>query len=175
MAYQKPADNAQDWSAPMKPRAGERGFALYLSLGFVALMSLLVSSVGDRLNVAVLNDARRQSGLTLLQAADTALQRGWLTLQSLAPGPITLPADAVDANVDADRILCLDSRVDTPADYIASSRMVEADKDTRYFIGEESGDYIIYGCAFEDGKARQMMAVWSYSTPNFTFEWLRQF
>jgi hypothetical protein len=175
MVMQKPVDNAQDCATPLKPRAGERGFALYLSLGFVALMSLLVSSVGDRLNVAVLNDARRQSGQTLLHAADTALQRGWLTLQGLAPGPITLPADAFDANVAADKTLCLGGRVDTPSDYIASARMVEDDTDTRYFIDEDGGDYIIFGCAFENGKARQIMAVWTYSTPDFTLEWLRQF
>jgi len=172
---QMPTETLSQYPRARRTRKGEQGFALYLSLGFVALMSLLVSSVGDRLNVAVLNDARRQSGQTLLHSADTALQRGWLTLQGLAPGPITLPADAVDANVSADKTLCLGSRVDTPADFIASGRMVENEQNTRYFIDETGGDYIIYGCAFDDGEARQVMAVWSYSTPDFTLQRLRQF
>ena len=41
-----------------RDKHSEEGFALYLAIGFIVLISLLVGSVGNRLNIAALGEAR---------------------------------------------------------------------------------------------------------------------
>ena len=61
---------------------GKPGFALYLAIGFTVLISVLVGSVGTRLNIAALNEARTNDGHRAREAAQTALSQGWQELNT---------------------------------------------------------------------------------------------
>tara|TARA_E500000178_G_scaffold333452_1_gene368458 strand:+ start:196 stop:699 length:504 start_codon:yes stop_codon:yes gene_type:complete len=156
-------------------KTGQAGFALYLAMGFIVLMSILVSNVGDRLNIATLNDARRTDTTALSLAAQGGVQRGWAKLESLAPGAISLPVNAVDTNVDQDRSACLGGREASPGAFISSARFIQNTVTSRYYLASQAGDYVVYGCAFKDGKKRLAKGVWAYTDPAFTLRRLRLF
>lgn len=154
---------------------GEAGFALYLAMGFIVLMSILVSGVGDRLNIATLNDARHTDTTALSLAAQNGVQLGWAKLQTLAPGTISLPADATDAAMSQDRTTCLAGREDAPTLFVSSALYTQNGVAVRYYLAQQSGNYVVYGCAFKDGKKRLALGVWSYADPSFTLVRLRLF
>jgi len=109
------ANKTRPTRSPQGRENREAGFALYLAMGFIVLMSILVAGVGDRLNIAMLNDARRTDTTALSRAAQSGVELGWAKLESLAPGAISLPADATDAAMSQDRANCLTGREDAPA------------------------------------------------------------
>lgn len=157
------------------PANHEAGFALYLAMGFIVLMSILVAGVGDRLNIATLNDARRTDTNALSLAAQNGVQLGWAKLDSRAPGAITLPADATDVAVAQDRTTCLTGREDNPGAFVSSAPFSQNGVALRYYLAAQSGDYVVYGCAFKDGKKRLARGTWSYVDPDFTLLRLRLF
>lgn len=156
------------------PNHPEAGFAMYIAFGFIALITVLVSQVGDRLNVAVLAEARETETQKLLRQADIAMQRGLIELKAILPG--SLPADATDVNAAADRSACLDGRLTSTTGFVASNRTTSGTLHTRYYLRVDGTDYTALGCALENGDARQTMARWTFTTPStFTLVRLRQF
>ena len=150
----------------------EEGFAIYLAMGFIVLMTTLVASVGDFLNIALLREARTESGQALLLAADGATQQG---LAALIATSGVLPSDATDPDIATDRATCLQGKVAFPTDYVGSTRRVTGDFSTRYFMREGGGLYRIFGCALQGDKSRQTVGEWLYAPPDFLLQRARQY
>ena len=58
------------------------GFALYLAIGFIVLISVLAGSVGTRLNIASLSEARQTDRRLALDDAEASLGQAWGTLST---------------------------------------------------------------------------------------------
>ena len=55
----------------------EQGFALYMAIGFIVLITVLAGSVGNTLNTAIIAELRQGDSRKLLDEAETALSAGW--------------------------------------------------------------------------------------------------
>jgi Tfp pilus assembly protein PilX len=97
--------------------AGEQGFALYLAIGFIVLISILAGSVGTKLNIAAISEARQTDRRAALNDAEAALGLAWQTLAQEFALDDTWPAaasSASDANVTGDRDKCVGSHEAAP-------------------------------------------------------------
>ena len=63
-------------------KLSEQGFALYLAIGFIVLISLVAGSVGTRLNIAALSEAGQSNRRMALDDAEASLGEAWLTLSA---------------------------------------------------------------------------------------------
>lgn len=138
----------------------EHGFALYLAIGFVVLITVLVGSVGNRLNTAIIAELRQSDSRKLLDEAETALSEGWdyvFTQDGL--DPTWLDSATGDTSLAAldDRTDCLAARVTSVSDYFIAAPVTSGDIRRRYFIRKNGDDYFIFGCAFEGGNLRAAM------------------
>ena len=93
-----------------RDKHSEQGFALYLAIGFIVLISLLAGSVGTRLNIAALDEARQNDQRRALDDAEASLGTSLGHLSTQFALDNTWPASAssaTDTDVVADRDNCL--------------------------------------------------------------------
>ena len=81
-----------------RDKHSEQGFALYLAIGFIVLISLLAGSVGTRLNIAALDEARQNDRRIALDDAEASLGEAWVTLSAQFALDETWPASASSAS-----------------------------------------------------------------------------
>lgn len=140
-----------------KQHTGEEGFALYLSIGFIVLISVLAGSVGNRLNVTALAEARAGDSRGARDDAEQALSEGWRKLQTeyaLDPNYLT-SASSMSVEESADHTACVGSHESNMNDFEAFDRVpASGDSYRRYFIKRDTGLYKIYGCGFEPRGTR---------------------
>lgn len=146
---------------PDKGRSNsEQGFALYMAIGFIVLITVLAGSVGNTLNTAIIAELRQSDSRELLYEAETALSQGWdyvFTQDGL--DPTWLDSAVSDSSLTAldDRSNCLTSRVTSVSDYFIASQVSSSTIRRRYFVRKDGNDYFIFGCAYEDGNIRAAM------------------
>lgn len=138
----------------------EQGFALYMAIGFIVLITVLAGSVGNTLNTAIIAELRQGDSRKLLDEAETALSAGWdyvFTQDGL--DPTWLDSAVSDTSLAAldDRTNCLTSRVTSVSDYFIASQVTSSDIRRRYFVRKDGDDYFIFGCAFDDSNLRAAM------------------
>ena len=138
----------------------EQGFALYMAIGFIVLITVLAGSVGNTLNTAIIAELRQGDSRKLLDEAETALSAGWdyvFTQDGL--DPTWLDSAVSDTSLAAldDRTNCLTSRVTSVSDYFIASQVTSSDIRRRYFIRKDGDDYFIFGCAFDGSNLRAAM------------------
>lgn len=135
----------------------EQGFALYMAIGFIVLITVLAGSVGNRLNMAIIAELRQSESQKLLVEAETALSQGWdyvYTQDGLDSSWLdSANGDTSLAALD-DRTDCLSSRVTSVSDYFIASQVTASDIRRRYFVRKDGDDYTIFGCAFNGDKQR---------------------
>ncbi len=136
----------------------ESGFALYLAVGFVVLMSFLVGTVGDRINVTTINQARAFNNVKLRSDAETALSRGWKSVRMS-----TLPGTPGDRNVNADIERCLADKEDMPNAFRASQRFINEGRISRFFFRRDLSVFTIYGCSWLNNDKQRVKAAYYYS------------
>lgn len=159
MTPQERPDNTTD-------RQGEQGFALYLGIGFIVLISALAGSVGTRLNVTALAEARAGDGRAALDRAETALSEGWQELQSeynVISNPNYLAGHASAVSADFDK--CVKPHDSVSTGYKEFDRSpAGGDKYRRYFIKRDGAVYKLYGCGFEPKTTRVAYAEYDVDT-----------
>ena len=141
----------------------EQGFALYMAIGFIVLITVLAGSVGNTLNTAIIAELRQGDSRKLLDEAETALSAGWdyvFTQHGLDSTWLnTADSDLSPAALD-DRINCLTSRVTSVSPlhtYFIASQVTSSDIRRRYFVRKDGDDYFIFGCAFDGSNLRAAM------------------
>lgn len=146
---------------PEKRRSNsEQGFALYMAIGFIVLITVLAGSVGNTLNTAIIAELRQSDSRELLYEAETALSQGWdyvFTQDGL--DPTWLDSAVSDSSLTAldDRSNCLTSRVTSVSDYFIASQVSSSTIRRRYFVRKDGNDYFIFGCAYEGANTRAAM------------------
>lgn len=153
----KPAQSPTDG----KNANSEQGFALYMAIGFIVLITVLAGSVGNTLNTAIIAELRQSDSRKLLDEAETALSEGWDYVFTQDGIDTNWLSGAVsDSSLTAldDRTNCLSSRVTSVSDYFIASQITSSDIRRRYFVSKDSSDnYTIFGCAFEGTNLRAAM------------------
>lgn len=141
-------------------RTNEQGFALYLSIGFIVLISVLAGSVGTRLNVTALAEARAGDTRAARDRAETAMAEAYTELRaqySPLPNPIYLDGHSESFNADetADHQACVGPHETDMTGYKKFARIpASGDSYRRYFIKRDGSSYKIYGCGFEPKTTR---------------------
>lgn len=156
----------------------EEGFALYLAIGFIVLISVLASSVGTRLNIVSLSEARQTDRRLALDDAEASLGQAWNTLSSQFALDDTWPASAssaTDANVVADRDNCLGAHETTASSFYASARASNGNRARRFFIKRDGSTYRIYGCGFDDKGTRAAFGLYDVSGNTLNLNRLRRY
>jgi len=162
----------------------ERGFAIYLMLGFILLTTFSLTSSGH----LIIRHGQQQFN-ALIQAqnflqAHQSLQIGLVRLKeqaaylALDEANYVLNNGATDAQMAADRAACLRGRsafATTNADSFRASLPRQKDGiRSRYFIRDISGtslprQFAIYGCALRDGIARVTHGIWQFDLATQSF------
>ena len=135
----------------------EQGFALYMAIGFIVLITVLAGSVGNNLNTAIVAELRQSESRNLLQEAETALSQGWdYVFTQHSSDSAWLDSAVSDSSLTAldDRTNCLSSRVTSVSDYFIASAVTASDIRRRYFVRKTGNDYIIFGCATDGSTVR---------------------
>lgn len=158
----------------MSPPPQEAGFAIYAAMGFVMLMSVLVGSVGERLNNETLKNARDNASAQTLDAALDLHHQAVVMLKGLA-APKVLPTSSSETDAATDLAACLGARVSDTSIYIVSDKQTIDGATARYFVArvdEGSGlfSFTIFGCAFEDGIYRAAESRWEHDSLLDDFE-----
>lgn len=141
-------------------KIGEQGFALYLAIGFIVLISVLAGSVGTRLNVTALAEARAIDSRAARDNAEQALSEGYTELRTQylpLPDPIYLDghSEVFSAAETADHNACIGARETDLTGYKKFARTpLTGDSYRRYFIKRDGGNYKIYGCGFDPKGTR---------------------
>ncbi len=144
----------------------QAGFALYLAIGFTVLISVLVGSVGTRLNIAALNEARTNDGHRAREAAQTALSQGWQELNtqfdaSLNPLYLAAHSEIFSAETAADQAKCIGAYESNLDGYKKFPRTPSSgDHYRRFFMKREGSTYKIYGCGFDPKSTRVAFAAY---------------
>ena len=142
------------------PRADEQGFALYMAIGFIVLISVLAGSVGNRLNSAIVSELRKGNSQILVNEAEMALSAGWdyvYTQDTLDPTWLATAIGETSAAAQADRTTCLNNRTDNLSSYYIASQVTTSERRRRYFIRKSGDDYLIFGCGLSDEGTRAAM------------------
>lgn len=161
-----------------RDKHGEEGFALYLAIGFIVLISLLAGSVGTRLNIAALGEARQSDRRIALDDAEASLGEAWVTLSAQFVMDETWPASASSANdVDliADRSKCLGPHETTLASFFASQRTSSSGRARRFFVKRDGNTYRLYGCGFDEKGTRIAFGLYDISGNNLNLNRLRRY
>ena len=149
--------------APLEQRSEqgpEQGFALYMAIGFIVLITVLAGSVGNTLNTAIIAELRQSDSRELLYEAETALSEGWdyvFTQDGIDANWLSSAVSDTSATGLEDRTNCLSSRVTSVSDYFIASQVTSSDIRRRYFVRKDGDDYFIFGCAFEGSNRRAAM------------------
>lgn len=154
------SDFATKNAANTKRQNGEEGFALYMAIGFVVLITVLAGSVGNRLNTAIVAELRQSDSRKLVEHAETALSQGWdyvFTQDGLDPDWLDSAASDSSTDALADRTSCLTSRVTSVSDYYIASQVTSSNISRRYFVRKDGDDYFIFGCAMQGNTLRAAM------------------
>jgi Tfp pilus assembly protein PilX len=158
--------------------AGEQGFALYLAIGFIVLISILAGSVGTKLNIAAISEARQTDRRAALNDAEAALGLAWQTLAQEFALDDTWPAaasSASDANVTGDRDKCVGSHEAAPNGFFASERASVGDRARRFFVKRDGTSYRLYGCGYDDKGTRAAFALYEVSGSVLTLSRTRRY
>jgi hypothetical protein len=145
---------------PPIAKHSEQGFALYLAIGFIVLISVLVGSVGTRLNVTALAEARRGDARQARDQAEQSLSEAYGELRRQYPlfsDPAYLQAhsEIYDAALSADHEKCVLSHEADGTGYKSFARTPNAgDTYRRYFIKRDDATYRLYGCGFSPKGTR---------------------
>jgi len=162
----------------------EQGFAIYLMLGFILLITFSLTSIGT----LIIRHGQQQFN-ALIQAqnfgqAHQALQIGLVRLKeqaaylALDEANYVLNNGTVDGQTAADRIACLRGRsaftISNGDTYLASLPRQKDGIRSRYFIRDISGaslprQFEIYGCALRDGIARVTHGMWQFDSTTQSF------
>jgi len=164
--------------AHYQDKHGEQGFALYLAIGFVVLISLLAGSVGTRLNIATLDEARQNDRRRALDDAEASLGEAWSTLSAQFALDETWPASATsasDSDLIADRRKCLGPHETTLTSFYASQRASNGDLARRFFVKRDGNTYRLYGCGFDEKGTRVAFGLYDVSGNNLTLNRLRRY
>lgn len=162
----------------------ESGFAIYLVLGFIILVTLNLTSIGQHLTQQNKIQFRSIADQKLMQKAHMATQFGLLDMRSQAAdiaadeSGYTLPAGVSDSDVASHRQVCLTSRgsfSDTNAANYLPSTVVETEGiEMRYFLHDASAGstprkFEIYGCAIRNDRTRLAYGVWTFDAATQTY------
>lgn len=145
---------------PPMTKHSEQGFALYLAIGFIVLISVLAGSVGTRLNVTALAEARRGDAREARDRAEQALSEAYGELRSQYPlfsDPAYLQAhsEIYDAALSADHEKCVLSHELDGTGYKSFARTPATGEDyRRFFIKRDGTVYRLYGCGFSPKGTR---------------------
>ncbi len=164
--------------AHFQDKHSEQGFALYLAIGFIVLISLLAGSVGTRLNIATLDEARQNDRRRALDDAEASLGEAWGTLSAQFALDETWPASATsasDSDLTADRAKCLGPHETTLTSFYASQRASNGDRARRFFVKREGNTYRLYGCGFDEKGTRVAFGLYDVSGNNITLNRLRRY
>jgi Tfp pilus assembly protein PilX len=159
-------------------KQSEQGFALYLAIGFIVLISLLAGSVGTRLNIASLSEARQTDRRMALDDAEASLGEAWVTLAAqfaLDDGWPASASSASDSDVIADRTKCLGPHETTLTSFYASQRASNGARARRFFVKRDGSSYRLYGCGFDDKGTRAAFALYDVSGSNLSLNRLRRY
>ena len=161
-----------------RDKHGEEGFALYLAIGFIVLISLLAGSVGTRLNIAALGEARQNDRRIALDDAEASLGEAWVTLSAQFALDENWPASASsasDGDLIADRSKCLGPHETTLTSFYASRRANTGDRARRFFVKRDGNTYRLYGCGFDEKGTRIAFGLYDVSGNNLTLNRLRRY
>lgn len=152
-------------------RQDEQGFALYMAIGFIVLISVLAGTVGNRLNTAIVSELRKADSQAVLIAAETALSEGWdytYTQDGLDGDWLTGATGDSTSLAIADRDNCLATRDSNYLTFYVASATTQSDIRRRYFIRKDGTDYHIFGCGFTDADRRAAIAVFYASGGSYS-------
>lgn len=161
-----------------RPATGEAGFALYLAIGFVVLISVLAGSVGTKLNIASLGEARQTDRRAALNDAEAALGLAWHRLSQEFALDDNWPAaasSASDTNVTGDRDKCVGSHETSPNDFYASERASVGDRARRFFVKRDGTSYRLYGCGYDEKGTRAAFALYEVTGTDLTLTRTRRY
>ena len=156
----------------------EEGFALYLAIGFIVLISVLAGSVGTRLNIASLSEARQTDRRLALDDAEASLSQAWSDLSVQFALDDTWPAaasSASDSDVVSDRDKCLAAHETNMTGFYASARASNGDRARRYFLKRDGSTYRLYGCGFDAKGARAAFGLYDVSGNVLSLNRLRRY
>lgn len=166
----------------------ESGFAIYLVIGFIALMTLTLTSMGQRINQQNRLQFAALGDKNMLRAAHQTMQLGLLDMQQAAPALAAdeagwqLPIGANNTAVTGDRQTCLDGRSALTAQnasaFTASADLTLDKIRRRYFIYDANAGgtprrFDIFGCAIRNGRARVTHGQWRFNPATQDFSLLR--
>lgn len=138
-------------------RHGEQGFALYLSIGFIVLISVLAGAVGNRLNMTLVSELRKSGEKQALVQAETALSDGWAYVfaqDGLDPNWLDTAIGDAGLAAQTDRSTCLAGRAESLSDFYISTAQSDDDITRRYFVTKTADNYLIYGCGLNGDTTR---------------------
>lgn len=161
-----------------KSASGEQGFALYLAIGFVVLISVLAGSVGTKLNIASLNDARQTNRRAALNDAEAALGLAWHRLSEEFALDNNWPAaasSASDTNVTGDRDNCVGPHEAAPTEFFASERAGIGNRARRFFVKRDGATYRLYGCGYDARGTRGAFALYQVTGSVLTLTRTRRY
>ena len=145
-----------------KDNCGEEGFALYMAIGFIVLITVLAGSVGNRINTTIVSELRQSDSKKVLTQAETALSEGWdrvFTEDGTDADWLLSATGDSGAQAITDRDNCLASRDANYTGFFVSSGVTSSDVRRRYFIRKDSDDYFIFGCGLTDENTRAALSV----------------
>jgi len=162
-----------------KTRA-EDGFALYLAVGFIVLISVLAGSVGTKLNIAALSEARKNDRRAALDEAEAGLAHGLLESASGIAANALWSGSAVaasDAFIDDDREKCIRpfESISEASAYYPSDRANNGERARRFFVKRDGNDVKIYGCGFDDKGTRIAFGLYAASGNTLSLTRLRRY
>lgn len=158
----------------------EDGFALYLAVGFIVLISVLAGSVGTKLNIAALSEARKNDRRAALDEAEAGLSIGWEFVRTgyasgAVPNWLAAETSATDINVSGDLDKCVAPFEDSSG-FFASARVDNGERARRYFVKYASAaSYHIYGCGFDDKSTRIAFGLYDISGNTLVLNRVRRY
>ena len=162
-------------------RETEQGFALYLSIGFIVLISVLAGSVGTRLNVTALAEARAGDTRAARDKAEAAMAEAYAELRaqySPLPNPVYLDGHSEVFSVEetADHEACVGPHETDMTGYKKFPRVpASGDSYRRYFIKRDGSAYKIYGCGFDPKTTRVAYSEYADDGVALALTWLRRY
>lgn len=173
----KTRTNTEEMQGDNEP-GGEAGFALYLAVGFIVLISVLAGSVGTKLNIAALSEARKSDRRAALDEAEAGLAHGWKELSdgfALDNSWTGSAIAATDADITNDRDKCIDPFETDPTTFYPSARANNGERARRFFVKRDGNNYRIYGCGFDDNGTRIAFGLYAASGSNLSLTRLRRY
>lgn len=156
----------------------EQGFALYMAIGFIVLISTLAGAVGNRLNTAIVMELNKADSMAVLVEAETALSEGWdyvFTQDGIDPNWLSSATGDTSAAAIADRDNCLALRDANYASFYVASQVVSSDLRRRYFVRKNGDDYSLFGCGFSDSDIRAALVIIDATGGSYTLTRQRRY